>query len=613
NSLDLSIIPNPFHLYIFWNIYTFSQLDNHSNMEALLNVWDLVLTWLFKLTEESFWLELLGDRFLTLLRRWLDNDVFFYGMLFYITPIVTSPFNRLLTDVSLWFNSYWYCTIKVKQDEYEAYNALEWYVASQLGEKCFRHVEAKILYIPQHHDGDNSNARHRAPKLELFPTGKRQEFYYKSHKIWVNVQRERPNTVENMEEYGGQLSDVLNMVSQVNAMSITMKTRQTSLLQSYLEEWMELHHKVKYGKMTIYKSSLSRYSEGSWVQVGTKASRSFDSVILKSGQKELLLNDILLFRQREQWYAELGLPYRRGYLLRGPPGTGKTSSVVSIASQLNMNLAILSITAQMDDERIQYLLRTMPYNSILLIEDIDHCSGFKKSKTTPTDSDTTSSRYARPQLSMTGILNALDGVTAQEGSMIFMSCNNMDDIEPALLRPGRIDIKMDLGYSDRSQIKAMYHRFMNKTTCSWDDDLTKPLNPSDNDNTLLATRKSPLSSPSLGSTTSTTIDNLTIDETTTTITAADRFADAIPCDYVTPAELQNFFISHLDTIQANSSPIECILSLVPGFLDTVRADREQAASDQVDAAGLSTMENQQAADSQNDADDDTDSEDNGDD
>ncbi|CAO3596365.1 unnamed protein product [Absidia cylindrospora] len=571
-------------------------------MNALLNGWDLVLTWLFKLTEESFWLELLGDRFLSLLRRWTENDVFFYGMLFYITPIVTAPFNRLLTDISLWFNAYWYCTIKVKQDEYEAYHALEWYVASQLREKSFRHVEAKILYTPQHHDGENNKAKHRAPKLELFPTGKRQEFYYKGHKIWVNVQRESPNSVENMEEYGGQLSDVLNMVSLVNAMSITMKTRQTTLLQSYLEEWMELHHKMKYGKMTIYKSSLSRYSEGSWVQLGTKASRSFDSVILKSGQKEMLLNDILLFRQREQWYAELGLPYRRGYLLRGPPGTGKTSSVVSIASQLNMNLAILSITAQMDDERIQYLLRTMPYNSILLIEDNDHCSGFKKSKPASTDSDSTSTRHTRPQLSMTGILNALDGVTAQEGSMIFMSCNNMDDIEPALLRPGRIDIKMDLGYSDRSQIKAMYYRFINKTTFCWNDDLSKPLNSSDNDDTmLLETRKS----PSLGSTTSTTIENLAVDETTA---AADRFADAIPCDYVTPAELQNFFISHLDMIQANPSPIECILSLVPGFLDTVKADREHAANDQGSAIGPSIKENEQDADLQNDTDDETESE-----
>ncbi|CAO3600183.1 unnamed protein product [Absidia cylindrospora] len=374
-----------------------------------------------------------------------------------------------------------------------------------------------------------------------------------------------------------------------------MKTRQTSLLHGFLEEWIETQHKKKYGQMTIYKSSSTRYSGSSWIQVGTKALRSFDSVFLKDGQKETLLNDIQLFRQREQWYTKLGLPYRRGYLLRGPAGTGKTTCVQSIASKLNMNVAILSITSQMDDELIQYLLRTMPYNSILLIEDIDHCSGFK-TKGKKESSDGGSNNSGQPQLSMTGILNALDGVTAQEGSMIFMSCNNMDDIEPALLRPGRIDIKMELGYADRGQIKAMYHRFMDKEeddqvetaaagAFKWD---ANKLNQNDVKMTKTPSDSSTLSTSSTMTSKDTENDKDMIvvsdscdsDDNGKTIADVDQFANAIPSDYVTPAELQNFFICHLDVIEASSNPIKCIIDLIPAFLETVKADRTHAEKHQ---------------------------------
>lgn len=73
---------------------------------------------------------------------WFSLQLLFFILL----AIVTGPFNRLMAYIGIRFNSYWYCTIKVKQNEYDAYNALQWYVASQLGEKSFRHVE-KIFFI----------------------------------------------------------------------------------------------------------------------------------------------------------------------------------------------------------------------------------------------------------------------------------------------------------------------------------------------------------------------------------------------------------------------------------------------------------------------------------
>ncbi|KAI8340863.1 P-loop containing nucleoside triphosphate hydrolase protein [Chlamydoabsidia padenii] len=539
---------------------------------------DILLNWLWRLTEESFWLHFLGDRLFNLLKRYFGNDVVLCGMLFYIIPLITAPFNNLVSTSTTKFYSYWYTTIKVNEKETAVFTALQSFIASQLGEKDFRNVEAKMLESPDANDfHEERTGPQQAPKLELFPSDKNHEFYYKGHKIWVYVGKETPSSFDNTDMGNGQLSDVLNMVNKVDVMSITMRTRQTSLLHGFMEEWIEIQHQKKYGKMTIYKSSTSRYFGSSWIQVGTKAMRSFDSVFLKSGQKETLLKDIQLFRQREKWYAKLGLPYRRGYLLRGPPGTGKTSLVQSIASKLNMNVAILSINNQMDDELYQYLLRTMPYNSILLIEDIDHCAGFKNKSGKGASEGSSNDVPGQPRLSMTGILNALDGVTAQEGSMIFMSCNNMDDIEPALLRPGRIDIKMELGYADQDQIRAMYHRFMDDD----DNQLDNDDNADKKDQSLLMI-KSPSSTSSVSTITS---------STDTVLPDVDRFVRAIPAEYVTPAELQNFFICHLDAIQASPDPIQHIIDLVPGFLETVKADRLHAEKHQgIDKKQDTTME-----------------------
>ncbi|OAC99011.1 hypothetical protein MUCCIDRAFT_41926, partial [Mucor lusitanicus CBS 277.49] len=232
---------------------------------------------------------------------------------------------------------------------------------------------------------------------------------------------------------------------------ITMRGQDMNLLKSYVQEWIDTHFEKESGKLTIYKCQPTRYEGFDWKTVGSKELRSFESVILKDGQKEHILKDIQTFRRREHWYSIRGIPYRRGYLLYGPPGTGKTSLVQSVASKVNMNVAIISLSGSMDDEQFNVLLQEVPRNSILVMEDIDHCV----IKDPNSENDTSNAK-----ISMSGLLNALDGVVAQEGSMVFMTCNNVSRIQPALLRPGRIDMKMELGYADKTQINKMFWRFM---------------------------------------------------------------------------------------------------------------------------------------------------------
>ena len=90
------------------------------------------------------------------------------------------------------------------------------------------------------------------------------------------------------------------------------------------------------------------------------------------------------------------------------------------------------------------LLANVSPHSIVLLEDID---------------STFTNRSSTAKVTFSGFLNALDGVYAKDGVIIFMSTNHLDRLDPALLRPGRIDCKVYLGYSTSHQQTQSFLRF----------------------------------------------------------------------------------------------------------------------------------------------------------
>lgn len=374
---------------------------------------------------------------------------------------------------------------------------------------------------------------------------------YKNHTLWITKKKNGSVGNNNENYYSNNIKDLLGMMNTNPCIQITMKGQDMSLLKSFIQEWIDTHFEKEYGKLTIYKCVPTRYEGFEWKTVGSKELRSFESVILKDGQKEHILKDIQTFRRREHWYSIRGIPYRRGYLLYGPPGTGKTSLVQSVASKVNMNVAIISLSGSMDDENFNVLLQEVPRNSILVMEDIDHCV----IKDPNSENDTSNAK-----ISMSGLLNALDGVVAQEGSMVFMTCNDVNRIQPALLRPGRIDMKMELGYADKTQINKMFWRFMGE-----DDIKTSNQDDTDVDDEDEKKKSKTVYSEELKD-------------------LAQKFTGMIPDLQVTPAELQNFFIMNMmdhedfdvDVDDKTSADYTYLLDAVPAFLETVAKDREQA-------------------------------------
>ncbi|CAD6199646.1 unnamed protein product [Caenorhabditis auriculariae] len=165
--------------------------------------------------------------------------------------------------------------------------------------------------------------------------------------------------------------------------------------------------------------------------------------------------DIETFASSSKWYADRGVPYRRGYLFYGPPGTGKSSFISALASHFGYSVCMLSLSERtLDDDRLNHLLNTAPPNSILILEDID--AAFV-SREDPLAQHPAYQGMSR--VTFSGLLNALDGVACAEERVTFMTTNYVDRLDPALIRPGRVDRKQFFGYATPDMLRKMFKRF----------------------------------------------------------------------------------------------------------------------------------------------------------
>lgn len=144
-----------------------------------------------------------------------------------------------------------------------------------------------------------------------------------------------------------------------------------------------------------------------------------------------------------------------GYLLHGPPGCGKSSYITALAGELEFGICVLNLSERgLSDDRLNHLLSMAPQQSIILLEDIDAAFISRE--------DSAQQRAAYEGLSrvtFSGLLNCLDGVASTEARILFMTTNYLDRLDPALIRPGRVDVKEYIGWCSPYQLEMMFLRF----------------------------------------------------------------------------------------------------------------------------------------------------------
>ncbi|KDQ26599.1 hypothetical protein PLEOSDRAFT_1105500 [Pleurotus ostreatus PC15] len=212
-------------------------------------------------------------------------------------------------------------------------------------------------------------------------------------------------------------------------------------------------------------------SQNSWRHVASRPKRPLKSIVLDPGIKDLLVEDAKDFLSSKPWYHERGIPFRRGYLLYGAPGSGKTSIIHSLAGELGLDVYIISLSRSgLDDSALNEIISDLPERCIALMEDIDAAfhHGLNRDSEDPAESAPGADRNAPPKpaqaaptttSNLSGLLNALDGVGAQEGRILFATTNKYLALDPALSRPGRMDIHIEFKLASKIQARELYRCF----------------------------------------------------------------------------------------------------------------------------------------------------------
>lgn len=185
---------------------------------------------------------------------------------------------------------------------------------------------------------------------------------------------------------------------------------------------------------------------GDWYRIHEVRPRALDSVVLPEGMMDDLVGDASTFLASEDWYTSRGIPWRRGYLLEGTPGSGKTSAIAAIAGHLGLDLYMCSVAGSgLDDERLVVNLLNVNPRSVVLLEDVDCLTEGREMK--------------EEGVTFAGLLNALDGVASKRGVITFLTTNHSDKLDPALLRNGRVDRRFTFGTATAEQAARFFTHF----------------------------------------------------------------------------------------------------------------------------------------------------------
>jgi len=211
-------------------------------------------------------------------------------------------------------------------------------------------------------------------------------------------------------------------------------------------------------KVEVYK-----LDEKSWVYAKDQPKRFMDSIFIEDQKKKELLERLDNFKNNEEWYKGNGIPYQLGVLLYGQAGTGKSSLIKVIASYLDYPIYYLDSSSI---SNIEYAVSSLPEKSLLVIEDIDSNSVTHQRKEEKENKDATieSANLLKDMMkaSLSSILNSLDGIFSSHGRILIATTNHIEKLDNALIRPGRIDVKLEVNYINEEILTQFMNRFFPK-------------------------------------------------------------------------------------------------------------------------------------------------------
>ncbi|XP_071735294.1 AAA-ATPase At3g50940-like [Rutidosis leptorrhynchoides] len=323
----------------------------------------------------------------------------------------------------------------------EIYNAAQLYLSARITPDIHR---LKVSKIPHQKDV----AIEMETNEEFIDTFNGVKLY------WSTVSKKTP-----VREYSNDGDGNYSVRSDLRSLELTFHgDHKDMVLNDYLPHIIKHVEKIKREKknlklFTVNMSNLYSSKRSTWTSVNLDHPANFATLAMDTGIKEKVMKDLDRFVERREYYRKVGKAWKRGYLLYGPPGTGKSSLIAAMANYLNFDIYDLELTDVKSNSELRTLLVATANRSILVVEGIDcseelHDRVAVEAAQMMKKKDDSQKNKPLKRVTLSGFLNFVDGLWSSCGDerIIIFTTNHKDKLDPALLRPGRMDVHIHMSY-----------------------------------------------------------------------------------------------------------------------------------------------------------------------
>ena len=453
-----------------------------------------------------------------------DNSILnmiFFTIMIALSNYITKQLSYIIDDFDWKTNLEYYMTTKTNSIEFEGKitcgtgfycgELKQTSVFSERFKAIWEHIVSttnnnRTIYSIKEHKFDNKN------DVGIYMVNQKDRFLIsEEHQIfaYTYMKDEMTASGEKSDRPSNKISNIVIRLYSYKSSIEIIKTFVDNITHNYLSN-LEMSRKTKRFIYTLTSVKWDETTCERWDETVFESTRTFDNLFFDN--KDKVIHKIKHFLDNKDWYYQVGIPYSLGIGIHGPPGTGKTSFIKALANFTNRHIVCISLKLIKTKKQLDSIFFETRYNmsndkagipfdkKIIVFEDID-CIGdividrqFHKGKgnssfpfnpiqnnvsatnhplttsnnillTTSNNLPlTTSNNLLSPidePITLDDLLNLWDGIRETPGRILIISSNHYDILDPAIKRPGRIDIDLQLSFASHASIQAIYFLLFN--------------------------------------------------------------------------------------------------------------------------------------------------------